>query len=262
MKPQDIVFVHGVQWEKDIRLKGYSRPLQELIQSQAPTTRFNFHEALWSDVVEGKERAIIAGGETLASLAEGKQLGALLDFLKVVGGFVGLDLLGNRDSMANNKLEEMLDDPGWLGKAISVVLDVVLYFSFYGDEIRAKVRQYIKEAENPVLMGHSLGTIILFDILKEDMAKKSLNCRDLLTAATPLGLFRPHEDIKGLSSVNWVNMYDPADLVGFWNPLRKWGYETPWETRIKTHELPFYSHVKYWTSSSVAEELLDMALTA
>jgi hypothetical protein len=262
MKPQDIVFVHGVQWQKDLQLKGYSRPLQDLIQSQAPTTEFKFYEALWSDVVEGKERALIAGGKSLADLVDGHILQALLDFLKVVGQFVDLDVLKNDQRMAGDKLENMLDDPGWLGKAVSVVLDIVFYLTIYGDEIRSEVRKYINAAENPVLMGHSLGTVILFDILSEDANRGELSSKDLLTAASPIGLFRPNKDIATLNSLNWVNMYDPADLVGFWNPLKKWGYVNPWDVRIKTHEFPFYSHVKYWTSSTIADELVDMALTA
>ncbi|MFA6013273.1 MAG: hypothetical protein WC799_25005 [Desulfobacteraceae bacterium] len=262
MKPQDIVFVHGVQWQRDMQLKGYSRPLQDLIRSQAPTTEFVFYEALWSDVIENKERILISSGETLVKLVKGEVLQALLDFLKVVGHFVGLDSLKNQDKIANSKLSEMMDDPGWLGRAISVTLDIVLYLSIYGDDIRSKVREYINKSDNPVLMGHSLGSVILFDILAEDARNNQLKCRDFLSAASPLGLFKPNEDIATLSTVNWVNLYDPADLVGFWNPLKKWGYTNPLDSRIKTHELPFYSHVKYWTCSSIADELVDMALTA
>lgn len=262
MKPQDIVFVHGVQWQRDIQLKGYSKPLQDLIMSQAPLTNFVFHEALWSDVVEGKERILIEGGKTLADIANGNLLTSILDFIKVVGNFVDLDKLKNNSKIASTILEKMVDDPGWIGKTISVVLDIILYFSFYGREIREKVREYIDKADNPVLMGHSLGSVILFDILVEDANNGRLNCRDFLSAASPLGLFRPNGDIGALSKMNWVNMYDPADLVGFWNPLRKWGYSNPWETRIKTHELPFYSHVKYWTSSTISDELVDMSMSA
>jgi len=37
--PRDVVFVHGVQWQRDYELKGYSRPTQDLMQNQAPTVR-------------------------------------------------------------------------------------------------------------------------------------------------------------------------------------------------------------------------------
>jgi len=50
--PRAVVFVHGVQWQRDYELKGYSRPTQDFMQNQAPTVRFRFYEVLWSDVMQ------------------------------------------------------------------------------------------------------------------------------------------------------------------------------------------------------------------
>lgn len=265
MEPKEIVFVHGVQWVRDIELAGYSLPLQHLIQAQAPTTEFKFNEVLWSDIVEVKEQELIAGVNLLSDLAKGDLFPAVLAFLNVVGSFVKEDRLRNIDYLTNTNVLDISNDSKWLGKAMSVVLDVILYFATdYGKEIRTKVRNEIEKLNKPpVLMGHSLGSVILFDILKEDADKNKFNYTDFLTAATPLGLFRPNGDITDTDKkINWVNMYDPGDLVGFWNPLVRKGYTCPFDTRIKTSEFPFYSHVKYWTSSTVADELVDMALSA
>jgi hypothetical protein len=69
-------------------------------------------------------------------------------------------------------------------------------------------------------------------------------------------------DSADFAAFDWVNLYDTDDLVGFWNPLRRKGYSSVMDQRIDTHEFPFYSHVKYWTNSLVARELVDQTLTA
>jgi hypothetical protein len=264
--PRDVVFVHGVQWVRDAALKGYSQPLQDLMQNQAPGVRFRFHEVLWSDVVEVDEQKMLAGEGLIKDILTGSYLDALFELLKLIGQKTEFTLK-SKDEAFSTKLPNLIQGKGgFINKALSAILDLAFYFSAaYGPPVREKVRQTINSITPglpPVLFGHSLGSVILLDIIREDAAKNALSVGGFVTAGSPIGLFQPGQDDPKFSSFDWVNCYDTDDLVGFWNPLRRKGYTSVMDQRIDTHEFPFYSHVKYWTNSFVARELVDMSLTA
>lgn len=263
--PRDVVFVHGVQWERDYQLKGYSRPTQDLMRNQAPTINFRFHEVLWSDVVERDEALIIGGAGVIADILSGNYVGAVFDLFKLIGQRTDFQL-ASQDEAFRTPLPALIGGKGgFMAKALSAVLDIAFYFSdHYGPLIRAKVRETLgplRGGPAPILLGHSLGSVILLDILREDLDRGELHCGGFVSAGSPIGLFYPDRDRPDFAPLDWVNFYDTDDLVTFWNPLRKRGYATVTDQRIDTHELPFYSHVKYWTNSVMARELVDKCLT-
>ncbi len=265
--PRSVVFVHGVQWVRDTELKGYSRPLQDLIQNQAPSVRFRFHEVLWSDVVEEDEQKLLAGIGLLEDLLGGKPQQAVFDIFALIGQRTDFSLTSPAETFGTSlpKLIEQKKDSSFITKALSAVLDLAFYFSdHYGLLVRQKVREtldLLTDEPPPILFGHSLGSVILLDILREDIRDKRLHTGGFVSAGSPIGLFQPKRDIPASAGLEWVNFYDADDLVGFWNPLRRQGYKTVMDQRVDTHEFPFYSHVKYWTNAFVAGELADMSLT-
>lgn len=264
--PRDVVFVHGVQWVRDFQLKGYSRPLQELMENQAPSVSFRFHEVLWSDVVERDEQKLLSGIGLMEDLLTGDYRSALFTLFSLIGQRTDFALASDEEAFRTPLPNLIAAKGGFIAKALSAILDIVFYFSpTYGPRIRAKVRETLTPLEGgppPILFGHSLGSVILLDIIREDLAADSRRAGGFISAGSPIGLFQPDRDASGFSSFDWVNFYDTDDLVGFWNPLRRKGYATVMDQRIDTHEFPFYSHVKYWTNSFLARELVDMSLTA
>jgi len=262
--PRDVVFVHGVQWQRDYELKGYSRPTHDLMQNQAPTVRFRFHEVLWSDVVEVDERRLLAGVGVIADLLTGNLRGAIFDLFALIGRRTNFTLQSPSEAFETPLPQLIAAKGGFIQNALSAILDLVFYFSdTYGPRVRAKVRETLDPLQGglpPVLFGHSLGSVIILDIIRE--AIPNVHAGGFVSAGSPIGLFQPSMDRPEFGALDWVNCYDTDDIVGFWNPLRRMGYATVMDQRIDTHELPFYSHVKYWTNSFVARELVDKSLTA
>lgn len=263
--PRDVIFVHGVQWERDYQLRGYSRPTQDLMRNQAPTVNFRFHEVLWSDVVERDEELLIGGAGVIADILSGNYVGAVFDLFKLIGQRTDFQLTSQEEAFRTPLPALISGKGGFMEKALSAVLDIAFYYSdSYGPRIRAKVRETLDPLRGepaPILFGHSLGSVILLDILREDIERGDLHCGGFVSAGSPIGLFDPDRDRPEFSRLDWVNFYDTDDLVTFWNPLRKRGYLSVSDQRIDTHELPFYSHVKYWTNSVLARELVDKCLT-
>lgn len=268
--PRSIVIVHGVQWERNAFLKGYSRPLTLRIQGQAPSTRFDFREVLWSDVVEPLEQ-LISRGVSLASLA-----GAGSGLLRVTSRLAQSILQRQDDPAKDRPMGELFDHPlrdvlandanGFLHKALSAVLDVILYESgLFRAAIQKQVTDVLDEFEGkpaPILYGHSLGAQIAFDVLANANRQRAFA---LVTSASPLGLLRRRVDDgrrKRLRELDWVNYYDTDDFLAFWNPLRLFGYrEFVTDRSIDASEVPFYSHIKYWGNSAISRELADLATT-
>lgn len=265
--PRDAIFVHGVQWERDFQLKGYSRPTQDLMRNQAPSVNFRFHEVLWSDVVEEDEQRLIQGAGVIADVLTGDYADAVFRVFKLIGQRTDFDLQ-SPDAAFKTPLPALIAGKGgFIEKALSAVLDIVFYFSdAYGPAVRGKVREAMDTALRggdrlpPILFGHSLGSVIVLDLIREGLP--DVRAGGFVSAGSPIGLFQPNQDRPEFAGLDWINFYDTDDLVGFWNPLRRCGYAHVADQRIDTHEFPFYSHVKYWTNAALARELVDKCLTA
>jgi len=269
-----VVFVHGVQWERNIMLQGYSDPLCRRIQAQASSTRFRFKEVLWSDVVEPREQALIAGG-TLGEIAMGIPLQEIAWLiLKQIFGRMNLPVNeALRSTVFTKKIPDQISSGGSLmGKAMSAILDILLYESgMFKEAIQNKVLEALDFCAGeppPVLFGHSLGSVISLDAIKSRCVGAQPPVYGFVTAGPALGILkrtpiRPKTFATLLKRIEWVNFYDADDFLAFWNPLRKFGYDGYVQDRnINPSEIVFYSHIKYWDNSAIARELADMATTA
>ncbi len=261
---RDIVFVHGIQWKNNKLLVGYSLKTQKLIKKQAPSVNFRFHEVLWSDIVEEDQRKILNGAGLISDIATGNILSNLLTYIQLIGKKTDFNIESSSEAF-ETKIPDLLKSKKskHLKNALSAVMDLAFYFSDkYGTLVREKVIETINNASTetaPVLFGHSLGSVILADIIRKE--SDSIKVGGFVTAGSPLGLFQPDMDHDIFSRFDWINFYDTDDIVCFWNPLKKKGYKNVIDQKIDVHELPVYSHIKYWTNSVIARELADMALT-
>ncbi len=273
-RKRHVVFVHGVQWAGNAEVAGFSKPLQEAMSGPLDDygIEVNFREALWADVVEPDQRRLIHVAEVTGYLATGNFLGAVRllaeEVLKQNVQLEGVDrpLLDHGLGQLATRLFPSAPLPGSevLSNAASWLLDIVFYCTdHYGRLIREEVRKALQESgagteHPPVVFAHSLGGVIMLDILREDLDEgRSLSVRKLVTAGTPIGLLRSGKDDERLAKVRWVNFYDTGDFVAFWNPLHLYGYQTVTDREpIQTGDYPLFTHMKYWGNGLIADELV------
>lgn len=274
-----IIFVHGVQWEPDSELAGYSLPLQRAIERQAPSTRFRYQEVLWSDVVEEREREIMRAGKLLDLLGGNVvDLGDIVQqLLQHIFDRQGIKYLNDKNATLRTQVANLIQGTGrsFKEKAFSAIMDVILYESGVGPfqkRIRQKVIQALEAVRGelaPVVYAHSLGSVIAYDVLAARSDKVKVPTLGFITAGSPLGILR--RDISkspkfktALSGPTfWKNYYDADDFLAFWNPLKAFGYRDFMEDRsIDVSTIPFYSHTRYWSSDEIAHDLADFATTA
>jgi hypothetical protein len=110
---------------------------------------------------------------------------------------------------------------------IDLVGDVFIYrLGTAADEIRKAVRNQIEKASNPVVVAHSLGSVIAFDLLEEDVnegkyatPKNEWPFRDLVTFGSPLNLSPFYEQRRKRFNndfsdwFSWYNLSDKNDPV-------------------------------------------------
>jgi pimeloyl-ACP methyl ester carboxylesterase len=111
--------------------------------------------------------------------------------------------------------------PGTSGDAIKLILrDVYVYCNRRGvaDAIDDIVRADIV-AEPMVVVAHSLGTVVAYNILRND--PRALQVRKLVTVGSPLAIRAVRRNLVPLKSPKteaWFNAFDPRDIVAL-NPL-------------------------------------------
>ncbi len=257
--PSDIVFLHGIEWQFDADLAGYSRPLQRNIEQAAPSRRMNFHECRWSNVVERDERALIGGVGVIRDFLSPEQA-ALVQRL-----FTEIDRtlqLGVRswDAVFSTRLKDVQASTSALtDDVLSALLDVVFYLNpAYGRQVRLKVRETLsKIVGEPLLMGHGLGSLIALDIIRENLAATGRpGISRFVSVGSPLGLFQPGRDDPRFQAFEWINLFAANDFVGAWNPLQAHGYATAQDRKIEVSAIPVYSHLAYWDHEAVVQACL------
>ncbi len=125
-----------------------------------------------------------------------------------------------------NALATRLDDLLHTGDLITRLFleDIELYFT---DAARRQAAiDRVVEAVNAaggdvVLLGHSLGSVVVYDVLSEH---PDLPVPGLITLGSPLGLPTVRRRLRTLrfpqGVARWVNVYDPRDFVTGREPLR------------------------------------------
>lgn len=279
--PRSIIFIHGVQWEPNSEIRGYSVPLQNAIARQAPSTRFRFKEVLWSDIVEQKEREILNAGKLIDILGTGNISGLgdvvqmLLEHIFKLQGMPASS--NNKDTNLKTKVSDLIKNSGqgFAEKAYSAIMDVIIYESGIGgyqEQIQGKLAEALDGVKGelaPIVYAHSLGSVIAYDVLAKRSKSNSIPALGFITAGSPLGVLKrdpsrtPELKDKLINAMFWKNYYDADDFLAFWNPLKAFGYRNlADEYAIDVSPVPFYSHTRYWSSDEIARDLADLATTA
>jgi hypothetical protein len=108
--------------------------------------------------------------------------------------------------------------PGMTGKGLETFTrDVYLYSTRSGvkAEIDGIVAAALTEAEPTVVVGHSLGSVVAYNVLREDPRALQVPC--YITVGCPLGVRPIRDQLRPLKfpkpAKAWYNAYDDRDVV-------------------------------------------------
>lgn len=172
---------------------------------------------------------------------------------------------------------------------LEIVGDVYNYnYSDVGKSIRDYVRAEIEDNPNCILVGHSLGSVICFDIIADmmrenrfkDLDRANWPIKSLITFGSPLALsmFRNTRNIapnNGNDIFNWFNYSDRNDPVVSGNifgsefeenHLMYDTYKDPnqmYHIHDRQIETGFHllSHVNYWQNQHIIARIADQLVS-
>jgi len=160
----------------------------------------------------------------------------------------------------------------WLAKKTTRALDLVLDLPMYlgepkGRRIRTKVKDAIRKAlaandNGVILVGHSLGSVIAYDVIRESQSERGENfpIKALVTMGSPLAwvtdLRIADKELSGtvfdIGGIDWVNFYDEQDPVPLTGDLPKNRFpDVQNEPAICSGEKYIDAHTVYWQRDEV-----------
>ena len=155
---------------------------------------------------------------------------------------------------------------------IDAAIDLPLYMqSPKQEQIRKVVRDAIKRAkgnaDKVILVGHSLGSVIAFDVAAEELNENgSGNLAALVTMGSPLKWvteIRAAESngkdvVPRIKSIPWINFWDPADPVPEQEELDTKIFLGVDNREVKSRLDLVAAHCSYWNNAEIAETIADM----
>lgn len=158
--------------------------------------------------------------------------------------------------------------------ALDAVLDLPVYLgNDRAKDIRATVFAKIDEAmgcgvDGIVLIGHSLGSVIAFDVLQEElMDRKDSRIKALVTLGSPLEwvvkIRRAMSAEAGKLSLDvcgtkWINYYDPYDPVPLRRALNSELFKGVENVEDVSGKKLIDAHCAYWKSQRIAEKIVRL----
>jgi len=159
---------------------------------------------------------------------------------------------------------QFLNTPAaWLSSTLfDIVSDVPLYLGPNGVEIRKVVKEVILKHPHCVLVGHSLGSVISADILRE--AQHTDNFSTMLVSAfitigSPLNLLKMRNPMDNPFPFKWHNFYYPKDPIAVDGDLNKSEFPGVKNHTLSAGETFAVSHTSYWSSTVLAFTVYSMS---
>lgn len=156
---------------------------------------------------------------------------------------------------------------------LDAVLDLPIYLGHHGQDIRNAVFKKIneamsKEVDGVVLVGHSLGSVIAFDVLLEELKNQNEpRIKALVTMGSPLEWVAkircamdniaesPAFDVHG---TKWINYYDPQDPVPLRRALNRDIFNEVENVEEVSKKALIDAHCAYWKSQMIAQRVVDL----
>ena len=262
------VVVHGICANNGSQQEGFSKPLSKLVypvKSQAEREEY-WKEAVWEKVTNAADDKIQDVVLQVMNLYDKKaywktsKLASATNWWQKLCIHLGYGLgkvfhIAIRDT-ATDLLDLTLDLPLYLGEP-------------RGAKVRKVVTDKIKEAmtktDGVVLIGHSLGSVIAYDVVRENMeAVSPLNIKTLITMGSPLKWVTdirraengengpPDPSALSLPGIRWINIYDKEDPVALKDELPDTMFGNVKNVPIASGNTFIGAHTSYWTNDEVA----------
>ena len=159
-----------------------------------------------------------------------------------------------------------------LPDVIDAAIDLPLYMQNPKQgEIRAKVREAISKAElrakKVILVGHSLGSVIAFDVAVAELAdNKSSRLAALVTMGSPLNWVSEirraeacgNMETPRIKSIPWINFWDPEDPVPEFMELDRKVFHDVQNIKVESKKKLISAHCNYWNDKDVAQTIAKM----
>lgn len=263
-----VVVVHGICANTGSQQTGFSRKLAKRVLKDDKFRAQFWHEAVWekeTDAADDKiHDAILRLMDAYDKTAYWRKarLSATKNWIVKVGIWACSFLAYIVRLITIDRLATALD----------LALDLPLYL---GEPRGGKIRQVVIDAiqkaqdENAagvVLVGHSLGSVIAYDVVRENLRSENpLRIKALITLGSPLDWvadIRKAEDEMedgncSLSGVKWINIYDEDDPVSIKDGLPLERFPDVKNIRIRSGEKLILAHTCYWENDEVAKVIRD-----
>lgn len=251
--PRKLVFVHGrAQQNKDaialkkewiaafregLRANGLELPIAE------SDIRFPYYGDTLHQLAQGVDPAIAANvivrGTGPADQAEKKFMQEVLEEVRENAGITEEEI---DEEIPADVVERGPLNWGWVqgilkvidrrvpfGSGASVALftrDVYQYLTSIGirDTIESGVLQAIQPGEPTVVVGHSLGSVVAYNLLRREGKSRNWDVPLYVTVGSPLGVTRIRKSLAPISHPScvksWFNALDERDVVALY-PLAR-----------------------------------------
>lgn len=265
-KMSPVVVVHGIGGGDSRTRVDFSQSLRELVLAGLDKTEHNAHwfEAPWEGINDLFDEQVKKIMEDFARRSRRPHLedyaGKRCKWLNYMGAI--LKYCGRQVVLR-----------GIVPQIADFLFDLPLYWGEpKGRLIRGKVREVVEAHPGCVLVGHSLGSLICYDLIREmsGEAGKETAVKALVTLGTPIGWvtrIRQAEGLAGPSGVGlpWRNLYHPSDPVCLHGGVddqifkgvvnRKIGVSTGRNTLREG----VAAHVSYWKDTDVACTIAELS---
>lgn len=268
-----VVVVHGICANNGSQQEGFSKPLSKLVypvKSQAERDGY-WKEAVWEKVTNAADDKI-------------------QDIVLQVMNLYDKTTYWRDDKLANTTywwqkfwiyviygLKQVFHF--FVGKKVAKLLDLTLDLPLYlgnprGTRIRevvvGKIREAMEKTDGVVLIGHSLGSVIAYDVAKQNIKDgRPLKIKTLITMGSPLKWItdiRRAENgevdtivssTQSLPGVRWINIYDQEDPIALKNELPDTMFCDVENVQITSGRKFIAAHTCYWTQSDVVSIVRD-----
>lgn len=274
--PLGVLAIHGVGPGTGRTRAGFSAKLRNLVFPDKATAGEFWHECVWEDLHDGLDDCIsgivsrMAGGPLFDGFLQKSK--GITRVLRWIGGSARADkILRTLEGMTRDMASR------FVAKALDIGLDFWLYLdSPHGRILRDRLRKRLesvakKHPQGILLLGHSLGSVIAYDLLAEArLAGESLPVTALVTIGSPLAWAfdirradnRPEAAFDSIDPVPWTNFYYPEDFISLYSPLPADRFP---EARNVSLSLPFSAspldaHRAYWSDPALARRIRGIAI--
>lgn len=266
--PLGVLAVHGVGPGTGRTRAGFSAKLRNLVFPDKAAAGEFWHECVWEDLHDGLDDCISG---IVSRMAEGPLFDGFLQkskgitrILRWIGGSARADkILRTLEGMTRDVASR------FVAKALDIGLDFWLYLdSPHGRILRDRLRKRLesvakKHPQGILLLGHSLGSVIAYDLLAEArLAGESLPVAALVTIGSPLAWAfdirradnRPEAAFDVIGPVPWTNLYYPEDYIALYSPLPPDRFPEARNVRLSLppSSSPLDAHRAYWSDSALA----------